>query len=218
MFNFKKQDPITKAVEEAIGSRQKYIGFIKEYTLTKEEKDILLQASISVKKKEPNKKVVVDAYNIMLATGAIVEDFEMNDAKTEESTVDEPLDEKDILEDHSIEINTNNDQEAIKKDWFWWSVLGVISSFILLIALQEKDIGPLYFIIPLAIYILILRFIWNFLLSSEQKTFLNKPIGVKIALFLLRSSFMLGISVGLFAILSMTTHENTSSLMSSVFI
>ncbi len=213
MFNFKKQDLISEAVDEAIGSRQKYIGFIKEYTLTKEDKETLLQASISVKKKDPNKKIVAEAHAVMVKVGAISEKQSLIQEETLVYVGDyakqNGLNPKVVIEkikagelagkihmqewfvDVALSKEMSNSSTRLKveeQEWFEDVTLS-----------EAKDEEATKESV------------------SKKETLRNEPRGIKFALYSLSLSLMLGIVVGLFAILSMILHANASHLASSVF-
>ncbi len=67
MFDSKKNIIMMKIVEDTVGSREKYINFTKENKLTKESKDILLQASVTIRKKNIDMIIVEGAYKILIA-------------------------------------------------------------------------------------------------------------------------------------------------------
>lgn len=67
MFDSKKNIIMMKTVEDTVSSREKYINFTKENKLTKESKDILLQASVTIRKKNIDMKIIEGAYKILIA-------------------------------------------------------------------------------------------------------------------------------------------------------
>ena len=64
MFNSRKKITFVKS---KLGSRQKYVSFVKRYKLTKEMKDLLLYASITVKKDKLNMEIIDAAYEMIMS-------------------------------------------------------------------------------------------------------------------------------------------------------
>jgi len=218
------------AVTETIGSREKYINIVKEHIFSKEEKDTLLQASITVLKKEPNQEIIRDAYDILLDSGAIVEP---SDYKLEKENIDEQVDKKDDLKsknidqpvdtkvtfrEKNIDKNPNMGHKSKKKYWKW-SAFAYILILFLSAVIGHGIRSILEFItltVPFLVLIFTVIFIRNLIRKADNKT-IEKPVGIKITQFFLSFSFIFGVLVGLYTILNMIFHEGSSYLTSSVF-
>ncbi len=190
MFNFKsKEDPIVTAVRDTIGSREKYIDFVKVYTLKKEEKDILLQASITVLKKDPNHNIIRNAYDILLNKGAITEDVKQIDTETEEEISKVQVDAKDDLiskstdetentkatrEEQEIDKNLNIEHKSKKKYWIW----GLLIFLLGLLSLSDVVSAPEAIIIGVIGAILFLVIIIRESAIKESKYYIySNPQG-----------------------------------------
>lgn len=200
MFNFKnKQDPMVTTVRDTIGTREQYINFTKkEYTLTKEEKDTLLQASIHANKKIPNMDIIHDAYGIMIGVGAIEGEVKESIKDGEKSTSDTRM----------------NIRRWLTPGFIVYLILVGISISIEEVAMPGMDEAILILLMTLLVWLL--KLFWNFIAKLEEKSPTDRPKEVKHASFVLRVAFIFSIVVDLFAIFSMTAHNNHSSATSSI--
>lgn len=63
---FGKKDKKLELLKDLLGTRAAYSEFVKNVDLSKEEKDILLRASVEVKKKSPNQNIIDLAHAILV--------------------------------------------------------------------------------------------------------------------------------------------------------
>lgn len=64
-FDVMNETDTISYLKDKIGTREKYHNILQNNTFNKTEKDILLQASVNVKKDTPNNELIEEAYNLL---------------------------------------------------------------------------------------------------------------------------------------------------------
>jgi len=84
---FGKKNEKLDLLKDVIGSRAAYTEFVKNVELTKDEKDVLMRASIEVNKKTPNHGILDQAYAILVQKSFTRDTFDAEDSSSEEAPV-----------------------------------------------------------------------------------------------------------------------------------
>lgn len=208
MFKFKSnQNPMLTAVKDIIGTREQYINFTKKYSLTKDEKDTLLQASIHANKKIPNMNIIHDAYELMMVAGAI-EGGEKKSVNEEEKAGENST--------SDAHVDSKKKKKFFEQKSFRWLAFGVIFFIILLAELGMPASGIVILSLVTTLLIWGFELLLGFIAKLEKKAPSDRPKEVKYASFILKVAFIFSILVGLFAIGSMVAHDNHSYATSRV--
>ena len=97
-----KKDEKLETLRELLGTRESYLETVKTLELKDNEKEILLRASVELKKRKPSSEIIDKAYNILVSKSFPNEKIEVDKDKT-------------------IEMKTNNisfkKEKSIALDW-----------------------------------------------------------------------------------------------------
>ena len=187
MFKFNKgQDPIIDSINNAIGSRERYIALTQVYSFTSKEKEKLIVARIRMQKKKYDDPILKDVYDLLVKKGVI--DPQYTQKKPEKQNVKESL---IHVKDYSKQTGINEATliaqikagelagKAIMKEWYVDTSLSKDIQQPASAPSQKKQTE-----------------------TTDSESSQDRPKSVKAALVALWLSFIIGIVISLFLLLN----------------